>query len=90
MVINVNPTHSFSYGDTEFNVMYANKGEGIEKHEHTFNHITICLNGSCKIKKENIEKIIDKNSGAINLKENEWHEIEANEDNTIFVNIMPK
>lgn len=89
MVTNVTPAHSFSYGNTAFNVMFANKGEGIEKHEHTFNHITICLSGSCKLTKKNIEKTIDKNSGAINLKENEWHEIEANEDNTIFVNIMP-
>lgn len=89
MVTNVGSTHSFSYGNTAFNVMFANKGEGIEKHEHTFNHLTICLSGSCKLTKENIEKVINKDSGAINLKENEWHEIEAMEDNTIFINIMP-
>ena len=51
--------------------------------------IIILVKDSCKITKENIVKIIDKTNGAINLKENEWHEIEANEDNTIFVNIMP-
>lgn len=89
MVQDVLPSHSFSYGNTTFNVMNVNKGEGISKHEHTFNHIIICLKGSCKITKENIMKTIDKNSGAINLKENEWHEIEANEDDTVFVNIMP-
>jgi len=34
---------------------------------------------------EGIEKIINKHSGAFNLPANEWHEIEALEDNTVFV-----
>ena len=40
------------------------------------------------IRKEGIEKVIDKNTQLINLKANEWHEIEALEDNTVFVNVF--
>jgi hypothetical protein len=81
-------THTFNYAEATHNIYHANKGEGLVKHEHTFNHATICHSGSCVIRKENLEKVIDKNSGAFDLKGNEWHEIEALEDNTVFVNIF--
>ena len=48
----------------------------------------LCHAGSCIIRKEGKEKIINNSTGAINLKANQWHEIEALEDNTIFVNIF--
>jgi hypothetical protein len=48
----------------------------------------MCHAGSCVIRKEGIEKIITKESTPINLKENEWHEIEALEDGTVFVNVF--
>jgi quercetin dioxygenase-like cupin family protein len=81
-------THSFDYAGARHNVYNANKGHGLPRHEHTFNHVSICHSGSCVIRKENLEKVIDKNSGAFDLKANEWHEIEALEDNTVFVNIF--
>jgi quercetin dioxygenase-like cupin family protein len=81
-------THMFNYAGATYNIYHASKGEGLNKHEHTFNHATICHAGSCMIRKENLEKVIDKNSGAFDLKANEWHEIEALEDNTVFVNIF--
>jgi hypothetical protein len=37
---------------------------------------------------EGKEKIIDKHSGAFNLPGGEWHEIEALEDDTVFVNVF--
>ena len=80
--------HTFDYNGNKHNVFHVSKGEGLPKHEHTFNHATICHSGSCIIRKENLEKVIDKNSGAFDLKANEWHEIEALEDNTVFVNIF--
>jgi hypothetical protein len=40
------------------------------------------------IRKEGIEKVIDKYTQPINLKANEWHEIEALEDETVFVNVF--
>jgi tellurite resistance-related uncharacterized protein len=69
---------------------HANKGEGIPRHEHGYAHLTMCHAGSCVIRKENIEKVIDKNTQPINLKEEEWHEIEALEDDTVFVNVFAK
>jgi quercetin dioxygenase-like cupin family protein len=87
-MINVIPTHTFSYENTINNVFHANKGEGLVRHSHSYDHATICHNGSCVIRKENKKVVIDKNSGAFNLIAGEWHEIEALEDNTVFVNIF--
>jgi quercetin dioxygenase-like cupin family protein len=82
------PTHSVTYDGAMMNVYHVNKGEGLLRHEHIFSHLTICHAGSCIIRKEGIEKIVDKNTQPINLKENEWHEIEALEDGTVFVNVF--
>jgi len=84
----VNPAHLFTYGGASFNVYHANKGEGLPRHEHTFNHATVCNAGSCILRKEGREKIIDKHTQPVDLAANEWHEIEALEDNTVFVNIF--
>ena len=80
--------HQVTYDGAIIVVYHADKGEGLPKHEHLYSHLTICHAGSCVIRKENIEKIIDKNTKPINLKENEWHEIEAIEDGTVFVNVF--
>jgi hypothetical protein len=48
----------------------------------------MCHSGSFIIRKKNKEVIVTKDSKPINLKQNEWHEIEALEDNTVFVNIF--
>jgi quercetin dioxygenase-like cupin family protein len=87
-MITLKPQHSFTYDGAQINVYHANKNEGLEKHHHIWSHATICHNGSCVIKMQNKEKIINKHSGAFNLPANEWHEIEALEDNTVFVNIF--
>jgi len=80
--------HEVTYEKSILRVFHANKGEGLPRHEHTFEHLTMCHAGSCALRKENIEKIIDKNTQPINLKANEWHEIEALEDGTVFVNVF--
>jgi quercetin dioxygenase-like cupin family protein len=80
------PTHSVMYDGAIFKVFHANKGEGLPRHEHAYAHLTMCHAGSCVIRKEGIEKIVDKNTQPIILKALEWHEIEALEDNTVFVN----
>jgi quercetin dioxygenase-like cupin family protein len=88
MVINITPTHVFSYDGAQLNVYHANKGEGLLKHEHTFNHASMCNSGSCLVSLEGRSYIIDKYSQPLNLPANEWHEIEALEDETVFVNIF--
>lgn len=84
----IGPAHIFLYGNTTSNVYHANKGEGLPRHEHTFRHATVCNAGSCIIRKEGREKVIDKHTQPIDLAANEWHEIEALEDSTVFVNIF--
>tara|TARA_R110000822_G_scaffold37487_2_gene104789 strand:+ start:1721 stop:2002 length:282 start_codon:yes stop_codon:yes gene_type:complete len=80
--------HSFTYDSAQVNVYHANKGEGLPKHQHLYSHATICHNGLCLVSLEGRSYTIDKNSQPLNLPPNEWHEIEALEDNTVFVNIF--
>lgn len=88
MTKQINPAHQVTYDGANINVYHANKGEGLSRHEHSFSHLTICHSGSCLIRKEGIEKVVDKNTQPINLKAAEWHEIEALEDGTVFVNVF--
>ena len=88
MTITVLPIHQVTYDGAVVNVFHANKGEGLPRHQHAYAHLTMCHAGSCVIRKEGIEKIVDKNTQPINLREKEWHEIEALEDGTVFVNVF--
>jgi quercetin dioxygenase-like cupin family protein len=72
----------------QVNVYHANKGEGLPKHDHTFAHATFCAAGSFYIRKEGKELVVTKDTQPINLVANEWHEIEAAEDGTIFINMF--
>lgn len=88
MVQVIAPTHQVTYDGANLNVYHANKGQGLARHEHSYAHLTVCHSGRCIIRKEGIEKIVDKNTQPINLKAAEWHEIEALEDGTVFVNVF--
>ena len=90
MTIAIQPKHSFTYDGAALNIFHANKGEGLPKHEHTFSHATMCNAGSCKVSLEGRSYTINKYSQPLNLPAGEWHEIEALEDNTVFVNIFSK
>jgi quercetin dioxygenase-like cupin family protein len=87
-MIKVAPKYIFTYQGAQINVFHANKNEGLPKHEHIWKHATICHNGSCAIRIEGKERIVTKDDGPFNLPANEWHEIEALEDNTVFVNVF--
>lgn len=80
--------HQVTYDGATLNVYHANKGQGLPRHEHNFAHLTMCHAGSCIIRKEGIEKVITKDTQPVNLLANQWHEIEALEDNTVFVNVF--
>lgn len=84
----IEPAHYFTYDGATVVIFHANKGEGLPKHTHNFAHATMCHSGSCWIRKEGKEVLITKETQPINLVANEWHEIEAAEDNTVFVNIF--
>jgi quercetin dioxygenase-like cupin family protein len=80
--------HNFSYCGLAFKIYEANKGAGLEKHEHLYNHATICYQGSCSVRTSTKKIIINLDSGAFDLPANEWHEIIALEDNTVFANMF--
>jgi quercetin dioxygenase-like cupin family protein len=80
--------HSVNCDKTILNIFHANKGEGLPRHEHGYSHLTMCHAGSCVIRKEGKEYIFTKDTQPANLVANEWHEIEALEDETVFVNVF--
>jgi quercetin dioxygenase-like cupin family protein len=87
-MIIVNPVHSFTYDGAQINVFHANKGQGLPRHSHAYAHATMCNAGSCLVTLEGRSYTIDKNSKPLNLPAGEWHEIEAVEDGTVFVNVF--
>lgn len=82
------PIYTVTYDGAVMHTYHANKGEGLPKHEHSYSHLTQCHSGSCLVRKEYIEKVLTKHDQPVNLKANEWHEIEALEDGTVFVNVF--
>ena len=89
MIINYSPLkHTFNYDGVSIAVYHANKNEGLLKHSHAYSHATMCNNGSCLVTLEGRSYTIDKNSQPLNLPAGEWHEIEALEDGTVFVNVF--
>jgi quercetin dioxygenase-like cupin family protein len=88
MITQANLKHSFTYNGAQLNVYHANTGQGLLKHSHPWSHATVCHNGSCLVSLEGRSYTIDKNSQPLNLPANEWHEIEALEDETVFVNVF--
>lgn len=85
---NIAPRHSFTYDGAQLNVYHPNKGQGLSRHEHSYAHATFCCAGSLIVRKEGKELVIDKTTQPINLVAGEWHELEAAEDDTVFVNVF--
>lgn len=84
----IHPKHQVTYDGAVLNVYHANKGEGLPRHQHIYSHLTMCHAGSCAVRKEGRQVVMDKNTQPINLLAIEWHEIEALEDGTVFVNVF--
>ena len=87
-MIRISPKFTFSYDGARINIYHANKGEGLPAHQHSFSHATFCTSGKCYVRKKDKEVLTDKNTQPINLIASEWHEIEAAEDDTVFVNVF--
>ena len=82
------PKHTLTYDGASLNVYHANKGEGLPRHEHAYAHLTMCHAGKCIVRKGGRELVMDKHTQPVNLVAAEWHEIEALEDGTVFVNVF--
>ena len=84
----ISPRFNVVQDATRLNVYHANKGEGIPQHTHVYSHLTMCHAGSCIVRKEGRELVMTKDTQPVNLVGDEWHEIEALEDGTVFVNVF--
>jgi quercetin dioxygenase-like cupin family protein len=82
------PKRMITYDGAQIDVFHANKGEGLPRHEHLYSHLIMCHAGSCVVRKQGKQLIINKDSEPVNLLADGWHEIEALEDNTVFCNIF--
>jgi quercetin dioxygenase-like cupin family protein len=85
-VIGLAPRFSVVQEGITLNVFHADKGQGLPRHEHRYSHLTMCHAGSCIVRKEGRELVMTKDTQPVNLVAGEWHEIEALEDGTVFVN----
>ena len=88
MVNAVVPVHTVTYDGASLNVYHANKGQGLPRHEHAYAHLTMCHAGSCLVTKEGKSLTMTKNTQPVDLVADGWHEIEALEDGTVFVNVF--
>ena len=82
------PKFNVVYDGASVNVYHADKGQGLPRHEHRYAHLTMCHAGSCIVRKEGRELVMTKDTQPVNLVAGEWHEIEALEDGTVFVNVF--
>jgi hypothetical protein len=88
MIAPIAPAFEFVYDGCVSSIYHANRGEGLPKHVHTYAHAVYVASGEILIRKQNIEKNADKHTQPLNLKEGEWHEIEALENGTVFVTVF--
>jgi quercetin dioxygenase-like cupin family protein len=88
MTLLITPKHIFTYDGAQLNVYHADKGQGLPSHYHSFAHATMCNAGSCLVSLEGRSYKINKDSRPLDLPAAEWHEIEALEDGTVFVNVF--
>lgn len=88
MINMIEPTFIVEQNGASVSVYHANSGDGLPRHEHTYQHLTFCHAGSAIIRKEGRELVMTKDTQPVNLVANEWHEIEALEDGTVFVNVF--
>jgi len=82
------PKHSVRYDGAMLSVYHADSGQGLPKHSHQHAHLTVCHAGSIKVSNERRSLVMTKDTQPVNLVANEWHEIEALEDGTVFVNVF--
>jgi quercetin dioxygenase-like cupin family protein len=87
-VIAINPKFTVTQDSTTLKVFHASSGQGIPEHRHPYSHLTMCHAGRLVVRKEGRELMMTKDTQPVNLVPNEWHEIEALEDGTVFVNVF--
>ena len=87
-MILIAPRCAVTQDGTTLNVYHADAGQGLPRHEHLYSHLTICTAGRCIVRKEGRQLEMTKETQPVNLVAAEWHEIEALEDGTVFINVF--
>lgn len=87
-MIAITPKFSVTQNSTTLNIYHAELGQGLPKHSHTYSHLTICTAGRCLVRKEGRQLEMTRDTQPVNLVANEWHEIEALEPGTVFINVF--
>ena len=82
------PRFSVTQNGTTLNIYHADVGQGLPQHSHDYSHLTICTAGRCVVRKENRQLVMTKDTQPVNLLAGSWHEIEALENDTIFINVF--
>ena len=88
MVDRATPRFTVTYDGAGLVIFHVDKGQGLPHHEHVYAHLTLCHAGSIKVSNERRSLVMTKDTQPVNLVANEWHEIEALEDDTVFVNVF--
>ena len=87
-MITIAPRFTVTQDGATINIYHADAGEGLPAHSHEYSHLTMCFAGRCMVRNPRKALEIDKNTQPINLLAGEWHEIEALDDGTVFVNVF--
>ena len=82
------PRFIVKQNDTVLNVYHADKGEGLPKHDHIYSHLITCHAGAIQVSNERRVLAMTKDTQPVNLAANEWHEIEAIENETVFLTMF--
>jgi quercetin dioxygenase-like cupin family protein len=83
------PRFGFNVDGCTINTFHIDKaGEGHPKHEHDYDHVTQVHSGRLLVTTPNTSFIMDKHTDPIRFPANEWHELEALDDDTVFCNIF--
>lgn len=88
MTVKIDPKFVVTQDGTTLGVYHPDKGQGLPRHEHIYSHMTMCHAGSILVRKKGKQLVMTKDTQPVNLVANEWHEIEALEDGTVFVNVF--
>ena len=84
-----NPRFFFAVENCIINTFHIDKaGEGHPKHMHDYNHVTQVHAGRLLVTTAKTSFEMDKDTKPILFPANEWHELEALEDGTVFCNIF--
>lgn len=83
------PRFAFIVDGCTINTFHIEKaGEGHPKHEHDYDHVTQVHVGRLLVTMAHTTFEMTKDTKPIRFPANEWHELEALEDGTIFCNVF--